>query len=101
MAINDAIKSGRTGLLPEDYDAPDTDAVPDAAAEAMSARSMLRAAIHTLPQTDQDIILLKYDNDLTVAQIAAALALNEEAVKKRLQRARAKLRTILEEKGYE
>ena len=50
---------------------------------------------------DQDILMLKYDNKFTVVQIAQALNMDAQVVKKRLQRIRARLKSALEEKGYD
>ena len=41
------------------------------------------------------VLLLKYDNGYSTAEIASMLGLTEENVKKRLQRARKKLQEIL------
>ena len=48
-----------------------------------------------------DILMLKYDNKFTVVQIAQALNMDAQVVKKRLQRIRARLKSALEEKGYD
>ena len=45
--------------------------------------------------------MLKYDNKFTVVQIAQALNMEAQVVKKRLQRIRARLKSALEEKGYD
>ena len=45
--------------------------------------------------------ILKYDNKFTVVQIAQALNMDAQVVKKRLQRIRARLKSALEEKGYD
>ena len=52
-----------------------------------------------LPDHYRDVLLLKYDNGYSTAEIAALLELSEENVKKRLQRAKKKLEEILEKEG--
>lgn len=86
---------------PEPDAAQSPEPLPADAAEKHDAQTALLAELRRLRPEDQDIILLKYDNGLTVPQIAKALGLNEEVVKKRLQRARTRLKTALEQKGYD
>ncbi len=52
-----------------------------------------------LPDGYRSVLLLKYDNGYSTAEIASMLGLTEENVKKRLQRARKKLQEILEREG--
>lgn len=52
-----------------------------------------------LPDGYRSVLLLKYDNGYSTAEIASILGLTEENVKKRLQRARKKLQEILEREG--
>lgn len=75
--------------------------LPGDIAERHDAQTVLLTELHCLRPEDQDILLLKYDNGFTVAQIARALGMDEEVVKKRLQRARARLKAALEQKGYD
>ena len=56
--------------------------------------------IRRLGAEDQDILMLKYDNKFTVVQIAQALNMDAQVLKKRLQRIRACLECAIEEKGY-
>lgn len=77
------------------------ESLPGDIAEQRDARAALLMELRCLRPEDQDIILLKYDNGFTVKQISKALGLNEEVVKKRLQRDRAQLKTALEQKGYD
>jgi RNA polymerase sigma-70 factor, ECF subfamily len=59
----------------------------------------LRAAIETLEPIEQVMLGLRYAGDLTQPRIAAMLGVPEGTAKIRLHRARAKLRTILENHG--
>lgn len=59
----------------------------------------LTAAILALPYHYSEIILLKYNHNYTDKQIAGLLGLSEDNVKKRLQRAKKKLKEIMKEVG--
>lgn len=59
----------------------------------------LTAAILSLPHHYSEIILLKYNHSYTDKQIAGLLGLSEDNVKKRLQRAKKKLKEIMKEVG--
>lgn len=50
-----------------------------------------------LPESYRDALMLRYDNGYSAAEIAALLQISEENVKKRLQRARAKLADLISE----
>jgi len=52
----------------------------------------LHAALRRLPEKDRQLLLLRYDEDLTQAAIASRLGIPEGTVKVRLHRARDKLR---------
>ncbi|MFC6550311.1 sigma-70 family RNA polymerase sigma factor [Cohnella cellulosilytica] len=60
----------------------------------------LSEAVHKLDYKYREVIALYYFNELSVAEIAEQLSSNENTVKARLSRGRAKLRTLLE-KGDE
>lgn len=55
-------------------------------------------AIRSLPEQYAECLYLFHVRELSVKEIASHLYIEQEAVKKRLQRARVKLRAILEEK---
>ncbi|MFR2838802.1 MAG: RNA polymerase sigma factor [Zhenhengia sp.] len=59
----------------------------------------LTATILSLPHHYSEIILLKYSHNYTDKQIAKLLGLSEDNVKKRLQRAKKKLKEVLKEVG--
>ena len=54
------------------------------------------AVLATLPPTQRAVVALRFYEDLTVAQIAAALELPEGTVKSHLHRALAALRVVLD-----
>lgn len=71
-----------------DFDALST---PDSS-DAASARQLLELAIDALPQTFRSVFMLRVVEQLTTAETAASLAINEATVKTRLHRAHARLR---------
>lgn len=58
----------------------------------------LRKCLQALPEAYHAAVCLRYQEDLSPPDIAARLAITGEAVKKRLQRARAQLLDCLERK---
>ncbi len=65
------------------------------ALEAREDRVRLAAAIEALPESTRETVLLYYREGQSIAQVALLLELSEEAVKKRLSRAREVLREAL------
>jgi RNA polymerase sigma-70 factor (sigma-E family) len=61
-------------------------------AELVGHRTALLAALHQLPPRQRAVIVLRYWEDLTDAQIAAALGCSPGTVRSQLSRALAKLR---------
>ena len=59
-------------------------------------RAAIRAAIDRLPETHRMVLLLRDIEELSTAEAAAHLGIEENALKVRLHRARAALRTLLE-----
>ncbi len=72
-------------------DVPEADSMEEAAA----ARLELESALEKLDPQDAEIIRMKYYGGMTVQEIAAALDLPYETVKKRHQRSLKKLRKLL------
>src|SRR5262245_13747697 len=66
-----------------------------AQAEARELRRQLHTAIEALPESDRQLVMLFYLAGYAQAQIAATLELPAAVVKKRLFRARQRLRTQL------
>jgi RNA polymerase sigma-70 factor (ECF subfamily) len=62
---------------------------------AEEAQRLVRQAIATLPPRDGEILLLKYTEDFSYAQLAERLGISTSAVEARLHRARARMRTAL------
>jgi RNA polymerase sigma-70 factor (sigma-E family) len=64
----------------------------DSAADFIGERAALLAALQQLPPRQRAVIVLRYWEDLTDAQIAAALGCSPGTVRSQLSRALAKLR---------
>ncbi|MCI8492321.1 MULTISPECIES: RNA polymerase sigma factor [Anaerotruncus] len=70
-------------------------ATPKNEMEAQEGYDCLIELIGRMPESYRSVLLLKYDNGYSTAEIASMLDLTEENVKKRIQRARKKLEQIL------
>lgn len=65
---------------------------------AAEQRQTLRTALAALPEDTREVLILYYREGQSVAQVASLLELSEDAVKKRLSRARASLRGAMIER---
>lgn len=74
-----------------------SDDISDSVLSEMNYNAIVEA-IRSLPEQYAECLYLFHVRELSVKEIAAHLYIEQEAVKKRLQRARQKLRKILEEK---
>ena len=81
-----------------DFDVVATKSETDPAhlAEAQFSQQEIRKAINKLHGDQQQVILMRFIEDFSYAEIAAALGKNEGAVRVILHRGLAKLKTILE-----
>jgi zinc protease len=68
------------------------DVGPEAEAVSREEESLVWQALERIPETYREPLILFYREDQSVAEVAGALVLSEEAVKQRLCRARAMLR---------
>ncbi len=94
-ARNKLRQRGQTLPLEEDVlELPGPDD-PAGALERKEEQAMVRRALCSLPQPDQEIILRHYYYAQGVKEIAAALDMNESTVKTRLRRGRFKLKELL------
>jgi RNA polymerase sigma-70 factor (ECF subfamily) len=59
-------------------------------------RSRVESALAELPDDYRDVVIAHYHDELGLEQIALQLHITESAVRSRLHRARARLRTLLE-----
>ena len=67
--------------------------------ESVCGISDLAKAIAMLPTRFRELLLLKYDSGFSEREIAQIMSMTESNVKKTIQRAKAKLETILKEQG--
>ncbi len=74
---------------------PDPGKTPEEAVIAAEDRALLTRAINELPADQRQILTLRAIDDLSYAEIAEILQLQEGTVKSRLSRARAALRNKL------
>ena len=72
---------------------------PEEAALAAEDRQILMRAINSLPADQRQIITLRAINDLSYAEIAKILNIQEGTVKSRLSRARTELKNKLLQNG--
>jgi RNA polymerase sigma-70 factor, ECF subfamily len=77
-------------------DMPDPAAAPDQAAGDQEDFQRTMAALQTLPELYRTVLLLRAEEDLSYADIAAATGLSVVAAKVRVFRARAKLAALLQ-----
>jgi RNA polymerase sigma factor (sigma-70 family) len=82
--------------LDASYDVPSVDPLPDEQLESKEIHGSVRAAITTLPDAEQAVVLLYYMGQHSVAEVAAFLELTPNTVKTRLYSARQRLRKQLE-----
>lgn len=85
----------RSGERPSDQVDGLADAAPDLGAGDPTERLDLLAALDRLGHDDRAVLVLRFYEDLSVAQTAALLRVGEPAVRKRSQRALARLRELL------
>ena len=78
----------------EDLDVPEEETETD-----LDDALILREALAFLPPRQRAVIVLRYYDDLSVAQAAEALRCSEGTIKSQTSRAIATLRTILEDEG--
>lgn len=107
IAINEALgrlrKRSRIALVedPEEEEGEDPVSIPPETPEdraaAQEAMRLVQAAIDHLPLHYRTVFMLREVQQLSTAETAEALGLTEEAVKIRLHRARAALRSELSE----
>ena len=90
----DAVRRARPALPLRE-----TDPAPDPFAPT-EQRIALRQAIEKLPADWQELLLLRYVNDLPVGQIAALTGLSRFAVHRRIRSALAALRTMLQKEDF-
>ena len=74
------------------HDPAEPIAAADAALQAARDAAAVRARVRALPPMQQTVVQLRFGEDLSIAEIAAAVDVGEETVKTHLQRALERLR---------
>ena len=101
IAHNRLVDHWRRGGLPlvslDDHDAPSSTPDPAHHAEARETLARFAEALGKLPPAQREAFLLHEEAGLSVPEIAAATASNEEAAKSRLRYAMAKLKAALDD----
>ncbi len=69
--------------------------VPSEALERKEVRELLTHAIESLPETYREVFVLRDVEEMSIAETAGALGINEQLVKTRLMRARLMMQKIL------
>ncbi len=76
---------------------PDTGPSLDALAERGDLQRLIAGAIGQLPQKYREVVVLRYEGELTFAEIAETLGIPENSAKTLFQRAKTMLRLALRE----
>lgn len=103
-------KQGRADWLSLDGQADDENAAPiqlesdnqsqpEQSHHKTQHKQQLLAGLEQLPPNQREVVILKFENGLTVREIAETLDENAEAVKSRLRYALSKLKTFFENNG--
>lgn len=66
---------------------------------SLETREIVNEALTRLSRSDRDVLLLKYQEDLSVTEVATRLGLSVDAVKKRIARASDRLKLVAERLG--
>lgn len=103
IASNSCLDYGRTSKakginrqMELDVQLQDTQANVWHLLEKKLARKRIQEAIGSLPEDQREVVILKYYHDLRIKDIAQITQSKEPAVKSRIRRGLAKLRTMLE-----
>jgi len=73
----------------------DTNFLPSECLDQTEAKALVARLVSELPEDQRLVVLMRYYDDMDVAQVAQALGLPEGTVKSRLSRARNKLAAML------
>jgi RNA polymerase sigma-70 factor, ECF subfamily len=69
--------------------------VPSESLERKEVRELLALAVESLPETYREVFVLRDVEEMSIAETAGALGINEQLVKTRLMRARLMMQKIL------
>ena len=97
------ISASRRGPDGDDLPPPEFPGKPDTQPDRLCAqqqlRSVLSTAIGTLPERYQKVVLMYYNNELTMKEIGNALGINESRVSQIHKSALEKMAAVLESNG--
>jgi len=106
--VIDLIRSQRRATVntdPVDYETldllPDGGVSTEAQAEQSLERERIMRALETIPANQREVIMLAYFGGLSQSEMAEKLYLPLGTIKTRVRLAMLKLRTVLENDGYE
>ncbi|MEA2642904.1 MAG: hypothetical protein QOF51_4298 [Chloroflexota bacterium] len=77
------------------FDPPDEDRLPDEIFMHTELQQLLQDAILTLPLRSREVVTMRYQGELTFAEIGDALGMPENTAKTLFQRAKVRLRGYL------
>lgn len=101
IALNEALNlvrdHGRVEELDERAEWPDQGAGPEEQLQAAQRSRRLQEALMKLSTRDRVVVSLRHFSELSYAEIAEVLDIDEKTVKSRLFEARQRLRTLLED----
>ena len=75
-------------------------ASPSREPESDDKRAMVVEAVRDLPETDREIVTLRYYQNLSYEQISEVLGISAGAINGRVKRAKQKIATHLKQRGY-
>ena len=101
IAINTCRDYHRTAWLRHVDRGTPLEALPEAGAEDAHPDGEVIRAVTALPRREREAVLLRYYQEMTIAEAAQALRISQSAVKQRLQRANRRLRDRLKEWYYD
>ena len=87
----------RNGMAEDAWEEASARIETDAAAHSSGPQADLAEAIASMSDSGRDVIWLRYYYGYSAAEIAKLLGIGKDAARKRLQRAKAELKGILEE----
>lgn len=89
----DTYKSKKTEMLDEDFAASNS-------INKLELQIAVKEALQILPPIEQEIILLRYVNDMTIGEICNITGLSRFAVYRRTSSALAQLKSVLKEDDF-
>ena len=101
IAINTCRDYHRTAWLRHVDRGTPLEALPEVGAEDAHPDGEVIRAVTALPRREREAVLLRYYQEMTIAEAAQALRISQSAVKQRLQRANRRLRDRLKEWYYD